>query len=71
MNLKPGTDLINIKINKVFIKFCTNFCIEDLESAFKILKNKKISPNVTVIVVHGSGLVKKSEKEGWIKFLSM
>lgn len=65
MNLKPGSYLTDIKIDKVFIGSCTNSRIEDLRSAAKILKNKKISKNIKAIVVPGSGTVKKqAEKEG-------
>nr|WP_187312803.1 3-isopropylmalate dehydratase large subunit [Buchnera aphidicola] len=65
MNLQPGKSLIDLKIDKVFIGSCTNSRIEDLRSASKILKNKKISNNVKAIVVPGSGLVKReAEKEG-------
>ncbi|AHG60379.1 3-isopropylmalate dehydratase large subunit [Buchnera aphidicola] len=65
MNLKPGTYLTDVMIDKVFIGSCTNGRIEDLRSASKILKNKKISNNVKAIVVPGSGLVKKkAEDEG-------
>ena len=65
MDLKPGSYLKNIKIDKVFIGSCTNSRIEDLRSAATILKNKKISKNVKAIVVPGSGSVKnQAEREG-------
>ncbi|WP_295164905.1 3-isopropylmalate dehydratase large subunit [uncultured Buchnera sp.] len=65
MDLKPGLYLTDIKIDKVFIGSCTNSRIEDLRSAAKILKNKKISKNIKAIVVPGSGMVKiQAEKEG-------
>nr|WP_010890616.1 3-isopropylmalate dehydratase large subunit [Buchnera aphidicola]O85065.1 RecName: Full=3-isopropylmalate dehydratase large subunit; AltName: Full=Alpha-IPM isomerase; Short=IPMI; AltName: Full=Isopropylmalate isomerase [Buchnera aphidicola str. Sg (Schizaphis graminum)]AAD12595.1 isopropylmalate isomerase subunit [Buchnera aphidicola (Schizaphis graminum)] len=65
MDLKPGSYLKNIKIDKVFIGSCTNSRIEDLRSAATILKNKKISKNIKAIVVPGSGSVKnQAEKEG-------
>ncbi|QJC33148.1 3-isopropylmalate dehydratase large subunit [Enterobacteriaceae endosymbiont of Donacia clavipes] len=65
MNLYEGTKLINLKINKVFIGSCTNSRIEDLRLAAKIIFGKKVSSNVTAIVVPGSNAVKKqAEKEG-------
>lgn len=65
MDLKPGMFLTDVKIDKVFIGSCTNSRIEDLRSAAKILKGKKVANHVKGIVVPGSGLVKKeSEKEG-------
>ncbi|CAL4326035.1 3-isopropylmalate dehydratase large subunit [Buchnera aphidicola] len=65
MGLKPGTFLTDITVDTIFIGSCTNARIEDLRSAAKILKNKKISPYVKAIVVPGSGSVKKqAENEG-------
>nr|P48573.1 RecName: Full=3-isopropylmalate dehydratase large subunit; AltName: Full=Alpha-IPM isomerase; Short=IPMI; AltName: Full=Isopropylmalate isomerase [Buchnera aphidicola (Rhopalosiphum padi)]CAA50617.1 isopropylmalate isomerase subunit [Buchnera aphidicola] len=67
MNLKPGSYLTDIKIDKVFIGSCTNSRIEDLRSAAKILKNKKISKNIKAILLPGSGtgtVKKPAEKEG-------
>ena len=65
MGLEPGTNIKDIKIDKVFIGSCTNGRIEDLREAATILKNKKISNNVHAIVVPGSGLVKEqAEQEG-------
>ncbi|WP_284443416.1 3-isopropylmalate dehydratase large subunit [Buchnera aphidicola] len=65
MGLKTGTYLTDVTIDKVFIGSCTNGRIEDLRSASKILKDKKVSNNVQAIVVPGSGLVRKeAENEG-------
>ncbi|WP_172599348.1 3-isopropylmalate dehydratase large subunit [Buchnera aphidicola] len=65
MDLKIGTYLTDITVNKVFIGSCTNGRIEDLRIASKVLKNKKISNNVKAIVVPGSGSVKRqAESEG-------
>ncbi len=65
MNLDAGQSLENVKIDRVFIGSCTNSRIEDLRKAAKILEGKKISKNVTAIVVPGSGLVREqAEKEG-------
>ena len=65
MGLKPGTNIKDIKIDKVFIGSCTNGRIEDLRDAAKILKDKKIASHVNAIIVPGSGLVKQqAEEEG-------
>ncbi|CAL4326013.1 3-isopropylmalate dehydratase large subunit [Buchnera aphidicola] len=65
MNIKPGTYLNQLKIDKVFIGSCTNSRIEDLQEAAKFIKNKNVFSNVKAIVVPGSGIVKKqAEKEG-------
>ncbi|KAL9098998.1 MAG: hypothetical protein Q9163_005442 [Psora crenata] len=72
MGLKPGTQMEDIKLDKVFIGSCTNARIEDLRAAAQIVKGKKIAPNlVRAMVVPGSGLVKKqAESEGLDKIFT-
>jgi 3-isopropylmalate/(R)-2-methylmalate dehydratase large subunit len=65
MDLKPGTPLASVKIDRVFIGSCTNGRIEDLRAAAAIAKGKKVAAHVGAMVVPGSGLVKhQAEKEG-------
>ena len=65
MGLKPNMKISDIKVDTIFIGSCTNGRIEDLRVAAELLKGKKISKNVTAMVVPGSGLVKKqAEDEG-------
>ncbi len=65
MGLKPGTPMTEIPIDYVFIGSCTNGRIEDLRAAASVAKGYKVNPNVTAIVVPGSGRVKlQAEKEG-------
>ena len=65
MGFKGNEKINEIEIDKVFIGSCTNGRIQDLRSAAKILKGKKINEKVTGYVVPGSGLVKKqAEEEG-------
>lgn len=65
MDLKPGTPLTQIAVNRVFIGSCTNGRIEDLRAAAEVAKNRKVADNVEAIVVPGSGLVKaEAEAEG-------
>ncbi|MBI2082285.1 MAG: 3-isopropylmalate dehydratase large subunit [Deltaproteobacteria bacterium] len=65
MGLKPGTPITQIPIDVVFIGSCTNARIEDLRVAAKILKGRKVSPKVKVLIVPGSQQVKKqAESEG-------
>jgi len=65
MDLKPGTPMTEIPIDYVFIGSCTNGRIEDLRAAAAVAKGYKVHPNVTAIVVPGSGRVKlQAEKEG-------
>ncbi len=65
MDLKPGTPLSEVKIDRVFIGSCTNGRIEDLRAAAAIAKGRKVSSHVNAMVVPGSGLVKhQAEEEG-------
>ncbi len=65
MDLTPGTPIVDIKIDRVFIGSCTNARIEDLRLAAYHAKGKKVAPTVRAMVVPGSGLVKKqAEEEG-------
>jgi 3-isopropylmalate/(R)-2-methylmalate dehydratase large subunit len=63
MDLKPGTALEDIAIDRVFIGSCTNSRIEDLRVAAKIADGRRTV--VPAMVVPGSGLVKaQAEAEG-------
>ncbi len=65
MDLKPGTPISDIKIDRVFIGSCTNARIEDLRAAAAVVKGHKVAPNVRAIVVPGSQTVKaQAEAEG-------
>ncbi len=63
MDLKPGTPIEDIKIDRVFIGSCTNARLEDLIEASKIVQGQKISPNVRAMVVPGSQMVKKQAED--------
>jgi 3-isopropylmalate/(R)-2-methylmalate dehydratase large subunit len=65
MDLKPGTKLASVRIDRVFIGSCTNGRIEDLRAAAAVAKGKKVAAHVGAMVVPGSGLVKEqAEHEG-------
>ena len=68
MNLKAGTPLEQITVDKVFIGSCTNSRIEDMREAAAIVRKlgRKVAANVKqALVVPGSGLVKaQAEAEG-------
>jgi 3-isopropylmalate/(R)-2-methylmalate dehydratase large subunit len=63
MDLKSGTPITEINIDRVFIGSCTNARIEDLIEASKVVKGQKISKNVRAMVVPGSQMVKKQAEE--------
>jgi 3-isopropylmalate/(R)-2-methylmalate dehydratase large subunit len=65
MGLKPGTPLVDIPVERVFIGSCTNARVEDLRSVARFIKGKRVSPEVHAMVVPGSQQVKwQAEKEG-------
>ncbi|GAA0810525.1 3-isopropylmalate dehydratase large subunit [Colwellia asteriadis] len=68
MDLKAGTKITDIQVNKVFIGSCTNSRIEDLRAAASIVQRyqgQKVVANVDAIIVPGSYRVKEqAEKEG-------
>jgi len=66
MDIRPGTPITAIAVDKVFIGSCTNSRIEDLRAAAAVVKGRQMSGNVKLaMVVPGSGLVKRqAESEG-------
>ena len=68
MGLKPGTQITDIPIDRVFIGSCTNGRIEDLREVAGVVKGKHVDENVQAMIVPGSGLVKQqAEEEGLAK----
>lgn len=63
MDLKPGTPMESIAIDKVFIGSCTNARIEDLRIAAAMVKGKKVSSKVQALVVPGSDRVKRQAEQ--------
>jgi len=71
-NVKPITEVsnMNIEVDQVVIGSCTNGRIEDLRITAKILKNKKIKPNLRCIIIPGTQeTYLKAIKEGLIEIL--
>jgi 3-isopropylmalate/(R)-2-methylmalate dehydratase large subunit len=66
MNLKPGTPLTDVRIDRVFIGSCTNSRIEDLRLAAHVIKGKRVARDLKqAIVVPGSrGVKAQAEAEG-------
>jgi 3-isopropylmalate/(R)-2-methylmalate dehydratase large subunit len=65
MDLKAGTPMEEVAIDRVFIGSCTNGRIEDMRAAARIAKGYKVSSKVGAMVVPGSQLVKaQAEAEG-------
>jgi 3-isopropylmalate/(R)-2-methylmalate dehydratase large subunit len=66
MGLAANTPITDIPVDQVFIGSCTNSRIEDLREAAAVAKGRSKAPSVKrVLVVPGSGLVKRqAEEEG-------
>ncbi|MCX6619563.1 MAG: 3-isopropylmalate dehydratase large subunit [Acidobacteria bacterium] len=65
MDLQPGRPLLGHAVNVVFIGSCTNSRMSDLRAAAGVLKGRKVSPNVRVMVVPGSQEIKRqAQAEG-------
>ena len=66
MGLQPGTRMVDVVVQNIFIGSCTNSRIEDLRAAAAVLKGRQKAAGVKwAIVVPGSGLVKaQAEAEG-------
>lgn len=50
-NTRPAYELSDIKIDQVVIGSCTNGRMEDMETAYRVLKGKKIADNVRCIII--------------------
>ena len=65
MGLEPGTPMVELKLDRVFIGSCTNSRIGDLREAASVVKGRKVASHVNAMVVPGSALVKaQAEEEG-------
>ena len=50
-NTHPAAELGDIKIDQVVIGSCTNGRMEDMETAYRILKSKTVAPGVRCIII--------------------
>jgi 3-isopropylmalate/(R)-2-methylmalate dehydratase large subunit len=65
MDLKPGTPMRDIHLDRVFIGSCTNARIGDLRAAADMVRGRKVSSTVDAMVVPGSQQVRlQAEQEG-------
>ena len=71
MGLVPGTRIVDIPVDFVFLGSCTNSRIEDFRAAAAVAKGTKVPANITAIAVPGSYQVKKqAEQEGLDKIFT-
>jgi len=66
MGLKPGTRIVDIPVDRVFIGSCTNSRLEDLRLAARVVAGKKVARTLKqALVVPGSMRIKaQAEQEG-------
>ena len=65
MALEPGQALMGHPIDVVFIGSCTNSRLSDLQNAARVIRGRKVSPGVRMLVVPGSYEIKRqAEAEG-------
>ena len=58
MDLRPGTPIREIPLERVFIGSCTNSRIQDLREAAAVVEGRRVAPSVEAMVVPGSAQVK-------------
>src|SRR6516164_8089011 len=66
MGLRPGTPIVDIPVDRVFIGSCTNSRLDDLRAAAHLVAGKHVAKNIKqALIVPGSrGIKAQAEKEG-------
>ncbi len=65
-NGKPVRDYKDVKVDQIVIGSCTNGRLSDLKQAAAILKNRRISPNVRLVVIPATQKIyMEAVKEGY------
>ena len=59
MGLVPGTPLVGLPVDRVFIGSCTNSRLPDLRLAAEIVHGRRVAEGVVAMVVPGSSSVKR------------
>jgi 3-isopropylmalate/(R)-2-methylmalate dehydratase large subunit len=70
-NVKPASEMSNVRIEQAFIGSCTNGRIEDLRLAAEIMKGKMVKDGVRTLVIPASQEVyRQAIKEGLIEIFT-
>lgn len=70
-NVIPVSKVEGIKVDQIVLGSCTNGRLEDLETAYMILKGKKIAKNVRMLVFPASGRIYREALErGYLQALA-
>jgi len=71
MNLRPGTPLEGLPVDRVFLGSCTNGRVSDLREAASVVRGRRVARGVRAMVVPGSQRVKAAaEAEGLDRIFS-
>jgi 3-isopropylmalate/(R)-2-methylmalate dehydratase large subunit len=72
MDLKPGTPIVDIPVDRVFIGSCTNSRLDDLRAAAHLVAGKHVARSIKqALIVPGSrGIKAAAEKEGLDKIFT-
>ncbi len=62
LDLEPGKPLAGLPVDIAFIGSCTNSRLSDLEAAARVVKGRKVAPNVRALVVPGSAQVRNAAR---------
>lgn len=66
-NTHPADELEDIKIDQVVIGSCTNGRMEDMETAYRILKDKKVADSVRCIIIPATmNIMRECSERGYI-----
>ncbi|MBQ7287536.1 MAG: 3-isopropylmalate dehydratase large subunit, partial [Candidatus Gastranaerophilales bacterium] len=67
-NVKPASELNEVKVNQVFVGTCTNGRIEDLRVVASVLKGKTVAPHTRMIIAPASkDIYVQAAKEGLLQ----
>lgn len=67
-NVKPVSALKDVKVNQVVIGSCTNGRISDLKITAAVLRNKRVNPNVRLVVIPATQAVyAEAIKDGYVE----
>jgi 3-isopropylmalate/(R)-2-methylmalate dehydratase large subunit len=65
MGLREGAPIAGTRIDVAFVGSCTNARLSDLREAARVVRGKRVAPNVRALVVPGSQAVREAaEREG-------
>jgi len=70
-NVKPAREVAGVSIDQAFIGACTNGWLADLRAAARIMRGKKINPNVRCVVIPATpNIYRQALREGIVGVLS-